>query len=138
MKIRKTLVGLTISAVGVLGLSLPASALDCHNVSRADNNPVPASELPSSPIVSFPVGPTATFNVWLTQGNWYWATINDDTSGAVLEQWWGFMPPGTVPFAPGANGNYTNGVWDHLIPKASCNPNRQTTHGLQSLCGNGP
>ena len=38
---------------------------------------------------------------------------------------------------PGQNGNYTNGVWDHLIPKASCNPNRQTTQGLQSLCGSG-
>ena len=135
---RKLLVSMAITVAAVVGMSSTVLALDCSNVSR----PAPAaSSLPSSPLASFPEGPTVTFNIWLTQANWIWETINDTTTGDALFAAWSFIPPGSLgsdPFAalfPDYNGNFTNGVYNHLLAKASCNPSRQTAHGIQSLCG---
>lgn len=97
----------------------PALADTCLNVSRA---------APTGPVT----GP-------LVEGNWLWLP----SVGAPIQAW-AFIPPGTdvsVFFdLPGANGNFTNGKTDSLLGvSANCppgaNPNRQTTNGIQSGCG---
>jgi hypothetical protein len=83
----------------------------------------------------------------VTDGNWVWlpslATLGIPGPFPPL---WGFAPPGTPDAsligAPGAGGNYTNGKTGSLLGVSNnCppgnNPNRQTTHGVQSGCAAG-
>ena len=99
---------------------------------------VPAT--PPAHVVSFDNGDGTSFTIWLAQGNWYWFTINDNTTGVEEFQAWGFVPPGSLgsdPFATvfaGYHGNYQAGQGFALLDKSACPPARQTTHGLQSVC----
>jgi hypothetical protein len=106
--------------VGALAVPAVAAADSCSNVSRA----------PADCGFSCP-GP-------VIDGNWVWLP-----SIGVPDPAWGFAPPGTVDSVafgfPGANGNYTNGQTSSLLGMSNnCppgnNPNRQTTHGIQSGC----
>ena len=112
-------------ATAALALIAPTAALadDCLNVSRP-----PAA-----------CGMTCTAPVIV--GNWVWLP-----SIGVPEAAWGFGTPGSIPSVgaglPGANGNYLNASTDGfswlLENSAWCNGGataRQTTHGVQSGCG---
>lgn len=155
---RKAAVGIAVTAAAVLGLALPASALDCHNVSR---NVSPADytiATTTAPLISIDLGPGPVGEiVWNVipdlKGNWYLIDLTENSGvvdvpnsggivadpGIVLQTdavWWGFLPPGTVPIAPGANGNYTNGQVEDLLGMAACAQARQFVHGIQSgACG---
>jgi hypothetical protein len=112
----------SLAATAALAGPVAAYADSCANVSR----PAPTT--------------TAPTGVPVTTGNWVWLP-----SIGIPEQAWGFATPGTrdsqLLGAPGHNGNYTNGQTASLLGmSANCppgsNPNRQTTHGIQSGCAN--
>ncbi len=116
---RKKLAIALVAAVAAAAVPVSAFADSCANVSRA------------APQTISTTGPT-------TKGNWVWLP----TLGVPVDAW-GKAPPGTVDSTalglPGANGNYTNGKTNSLLGvSANCppgsNPNRQTTHGIQSGC----
>jgi hypothetical protein len=116
---RKFLVAF-VAAAATAAVPLSAFADSCANVSRA-----------AAPQTTSTTGPT-------TKGNWVWLP-----SLGVPADAWGKAPPGTVDSQalglPGARGNYTNGKTSSLLGvSANCppgsNPNRQTTHGIQSGC----
>jgi hypothetical protein len=136
-----------IAAAGaVVALATPALALDCHNVSR---NVSPAEQTiatTQTPFLAFPIGldpnthQPVFWNVMpLFKGNWYLLALTEgapEPVGTTIDIWWGFIPPGTVPSAPGGNGNYTNGKVDDLLGMAACPIARQDIHGIQSAaCG---
>ena len=114
---------LAVGAAGV-ALSVPATVLadSCANASR----PAPACGFDcTSPVID---------------GNWVWLP-----SIGVPFPIWGFGPPGTAG-APNTHGNYQNLVKTASGPveawllenSAICKkgiPNRQTSHGIQSGCG---
>lgn len=97
-----------------------AHALDCVNVSKP-----PAqcgSECTEGSII---------------KGNWAW--LPSVFPGG--PEAWVFIPPGTIPDAPGKNGNFQNGEGYALLVNAICDSNgavldnRQTTHGIQLMEG---
>jgi hypothetical protein len=147
MFIRKAAVALAVSGAAVLGLALPASALDCHNTSRNVSPAEQALATTATPIVSFDLqftdpntGQEVFWNVMPDiKGNWYLLAITEGgpaPDGTNVATWWGFIPPGTVPAFPGANGNYTNGKVDDLLGMSACPEARQLFHGIQSgACG---
>jgi hypothetical protein len=141
---RKAAVGLALtgSIIGVGATS--ASALECHNVSRA------APPQPSHRLAVLPQTPTASFTVWVVQGDWWFINLQpnvSDFSTAV----WDKVPPGTwtniLHAPPGVaaalglpagtvNGNFQAGQGVGLLDhsQAPCNANRQTQHGIQADC----
>lgn len=138
-----------VTAAGAITMSLATSAfaLDCHNISRN----VSAAQLTfaanTNPALVFPIfrapdGNTVFWNVMpMFKGNWYLLAITEvapeNQPGAITEAvWWGFIPPGSVPFFPGGNGNYTNGKVDDLLGISACPMARQVYNGIQSgACG---
>ena len=146
MRVRKAATALAVITTGVLGLALPASALDCHNVSRNVSATDEALAMSATPFLSFPIGVDPAnhqpvfWNVMPEfKGNWYLLAITEggpEPTGTTLVVWWGFVPPGTAPGLPGSNGNYTNGQVDDLLGMAACPTARQVVHGIQSgACG---
>lgn len=147
MGMRKAATGLAVSAAAVLGLALPASALDCHNVSRNVSPSEQALATSATPIISFDLGFTdpntgqeVFWNVMPDlKGNWYLLAITEGgpaPDGTNVATWWGFIPPGTASIAPGANGNYTNQQVEDLLGLAACPTARQLFNGIQSgACG---
>jgi hypothetical protein len=144
LTLRKAAVGLALSGsiVGVGATS--ASALECHNVSRA------APPNPGQPKAVLP-GPGGSFTVWVVDGDWWFINLQpnvSDFSTAV----WDKVPPGTwtnILHAPPAvatsflglpagtvNGNFQAGQGIGLLDhsQAPCNANRQTQHGIQADC----
>jgi hypothetical protein len=120
--------------------------LDCHNTSRDVSPDEQTFATTATPILSFPIGvdpSTQQMIFWNVmpdlKGNWYLLALTEGAPapvGANVVTWWGFIPPGTVPNAPGANGNYANGRVDDLLGLAACPMARQTIHGIQSgACG---
>lgn len=142
----KRIAAVVVAAGAALALATPALALDCHNISR---NVSPAQQTfatTQQPFLDFPIGvdqgtgKTVFWNVMpMFQGNWYLLALTEgapEPLGQTIDIWWGFIPPGTVPFAPGGNGNYTNGQVDDLLGMAACPVARQDIHGIQSgACG---
>lgn len=134
---------LTAAAV-VAGLSMTtqAFALDCRNVSRSVSPSEYSLATTSQPLLSFPIGfdPATSQEVYWNvmpqlKGNWYLLALSEgapEPTGTTVTVWWGFIPPGTVPFAPGSSGNYTNGQVDDLLGIAACPIARQDIHGIQS------
>jgi hypothetical protein len=113
------LAGATVALILIAG---PAFADDCVNVSRS----APACGMScSAPVIS---------------GNWVWLP-----SIGVPEPAWGFGTPGSIVSQdaglPGGSGNYLNdrgGVSWLLENSAVCQGGataRQTTHGIQTGCG---
>ena len=114
-----------------------AFALDCANVSR----PAPAEPAQPLFVIQSPEGPVTIYAV---QGNWWFRS--DD--GNFADGYWDFVPPGAlvnngVPVqlvqqtglpASAVNGNYQAGTGFGLLDNAQapCNPNRQTTQGIQA------
>ena len=143
--VRKALFTVVVG-VAILGLSSPAFALDCHNVDRNVSSAEQAFATSATPIVSFSIGvdpgtgQTIFWNVMPDlKGNWYLLALTEVAPAPVgtnVVTWWGFIPPGTVAFAPGAHGNYTNGQVDDLLGLSACPVARQVIHGIQSgACG---
>lgn len=144
--VRKLLVALAAAGTA-LGMSTQALALDCHNISRNVSPSEYAFATTTDSLLSFDLqfqGPAGEvyWNVMpMLKGNWYLLTLTEggpvNTPGVtVAAVWWGFIPPGTVAFAPGGNGNYTNGKVDDLLGMAACPVARQLFHGIQSgACG---
>lgn len=117
--LRKSLAAAGLAAAFMF-VPVAANALDCVNVSKP-----PAacgSDCPGGPIV---------------KGNWAWMPSVFPGAPEV----WGFVPPGTVPITPGANGNFQSGEGYALLVNAICDShgsvlvNRQTEHGIQLLEG---
>jgi hypothetical protein len=104
---------LAVATIAVALVSGGAFALDCVNVSR------PAPEQSGPGIVEL-------------KGNWAYVNF-PGFSG------WVFVPPGTIPITPGANGNFQNGEgFALLIGTGACgNEARQTEHGIQTGICNG-
>jgi hypothetical protein len=111
--------GATIALTLIAG---PAFADDCVNLSR----PAPDCNLScTEPVI---------------EGNWVWLP-----SIGIDEAAWGFGTPGSIVSQqanlPGSSGNYLNdrgGVSWLLENSAVCTvgvPSRQTTHGIQTGCG---
>ncbi|MHA6695304.1 hypothetical protein [Homoserinimonas sp. A520] len=116
---KKSLITVGIAA-GLVLAPTAAYALDCVNVSRP-----PAacgSDCTDGPVF---------------KGNWAW--LPSVFPGA--PEGWVFVPPGTVPDLPGANGNYQSGEGYALLVNAICDSqgsvlvNRQTEHGIQLMEG---
>lgn len=136
----------------LLALATPAFALDCHNISRnvspAEYNFATTNSAFEG--IAFPVGVDPANNdalvFWnvmpMFKGNWYLLAISENgpepqgSGVTTLAVYWGFIPPGTVPFFPGGHGNYTNGQVDDLLGMAACPQVRQILSGIQSgACG---
>lgn len=144
--VRRFLVALA-AAGAALGVSSQAFALDCHNTSRNVSPSEYAFATTSAPLLVFDLGfqgpqGEVFWNVMpLFKGNWYLLTLSEGApagqAGAyAADVWWGFIPPGTVPFMPGGSGNYTNGSVDDLLGLAACPEARQVFNGVQSgACG---
>lgn len=156
--IAKFVAGTAAAGAALFGISSPAFALDCHNVSRNVSPAEYSIATTTTPFLSIDLGPGPVGEiVWNVipdlKGNWYLLDLSENTGvvdvpgsggivadpGTVIQTdavWWGFIPPGTVPFAPGASGNYTNGQVDDLLGLAACPTARQLYHGIQSgACG---
>jgi len=139
--IKKLLVGLA-AAVAALSVSTAALALDCRNVDRNVSPSDMTLATTATPFLSFPIGfdpqtqETVYWNVMPEmKGNWYLLALTEgapEPDGTTIDVWWGFIPPGTVPFFPGGHGNYTNGQVDDLLGLAACPVARQDIHGIQS------
>ncbi|MEX1079525.1 MAG: hypothetical protein WED09_10500 [Homoserinimonas sp.] len=116
---KKSLMTVGIAA-GLVFVPTAAYALDCANVSRP----------PAACGSNCTEGP-------VLKGNWAW--LPSVFPGA--QEAWVFVPPGTVPDLPGANGNYQNGEGYALLVNAICDSegsvlvNRQTEHGIQLMEG---
>ncbi|WP_433874393.1 hypothetical protein [Sinomonas atrocyanea] len=100
-----------------------AYADDCVNVSRA---PAPCgTDCTQGPVI---------------EGNWVWLPSVDANAPAA----WGFATPGSAVSQgfgfPGGSGNYLNdrGGFSWLLENGVCangNTARQTSHGVQTGCG---
>lgn len=139
--VRKLLVALA-AAAAALSVSSSVLALDCHNLSR-DVSPAELQLATSAqPFLVFPIGTdplthkTVYWNVMPDfKGNWYLLALTEgapEPAGTTIDVAWGFIPPGTVPFFPGGQGNYTNGRVDDLLGLAACPMARQDIHGIIS------
>lgn len=116
---------LFVAGAAVAGISIPTAAFadSCSNVSRP----------PAACGMNCTTGP-------VIEGNWVWLP-----SIGVPEPAWGFSPPGSLTSIqaglPDAAGNYaqSRGSFSWLLENSAiCNggvPNRQTSHGIQSGCG---
>ena len=110
----------TLAVVGVAAaltfIPAPAYALHCQNVSR-----------PAYTGTEFMFVPGPDFHVHI-EGNW-----------AFIQEFgvWVFVPPGTVPFTPGAAGDFQDGGAEALLEDSVCDPAnpafdiRQNEHGIQ-------
>lgn len=146
--LKKFAVAATVAGAIAMSMATSAFALDCHNISRnVSASQVTFAEntdpfLPIDLMFQAPDGNEVFWNVMpMFKGNWYLLAITEvapeNQPGAITEAvWWGFIPPGTDPGVPGANGNYTNGQVDDLLGMAACPMARQLYHGIQSgACG---
>lgn len=142
----KRIFALPLAAIAVVAFGTSALALDCHNVSRNVSPAEQALATTTQPLLSFPIGVDPSngqpvfWNVMNDlKGNWYLLALSEgapEPAGVNIDIWWGFIPPGTVSIAPGANGNYTNGKVDDLLGMAACPVARQDIHGIVSAaCG---
>ncbi|GAB3282832.1 hypothetical protein GCM10027449_25250 [Sinomonas notoginsengisoli] len=119
---RKTLAALGVAAALTL-VPTTAHALDCTNLSKP---PYAGSEY-------IEAAPGLLVHL---QGNWAFLKAPWAPDG-----YWTFVPPGTIPLAPGANGNYQNGEGFALLFNAHCDSKgqvlakRQTTNGVQLMSG---
>jgi hypothetical protein len=134
---------LTLAAVAAaLSMSTQTFALDCRNISRNVSPSEYTLATSAQPVMAFPVGydPQTNQTVFWNampqfKGNWYLLALSEgapEPQGQTVDVWWGFIPPGTVPIFPGAQGNYTNGSVDDLLGMAACPVVRQDIHGIQS------
>ncbi|WP_413248181.1 hypothetical protein [Sinomonas flava] len=119
---RKTLMALG-AAAALTFIPTAAYALDCTNASRPAYAGSDWTEVP---------GPEGAIIHIHATGNWVYV----QEFGA-----WTFIPPGTIPLTPGANGNFENGQGFALTYNAHCDSkgavllNRQTDHGIQLMDG---
>lgn len=119
---RKTLAALGVAAA-LTFIPTTAQALDCTNLSRPAYTGSDYLEIEPGFLVHL-------------QGNWAFVKTPFEPDG-----FWTFIPPGTVPLAPGANGNFQNGTGFALLFNAHCDSKgqvlakRQTTHGIQLMSG---
>jgi hypothetical protein len=122
--LKKSLAAVAVAAA-LMFTPTAANALDCTNASR------PAY---TGSDYTFVPGPNINVHV---AGNWAYVL----EAGA-----WVFLPPGTVPEAPGHNGQFQSGEGFALLVNAQCDSNgavldnRQSDHGIQLMhdCLTGP
>jgi hypothetical protein len=144
---KKPLLASLVAVIATVGISSTAWALDCHNVSRNVSSTEMVIATTGTPYLAFPIGvdPSNSQPIFWNimpdfKGNWYLLTLTEGSpvpTGTVIDVWWGFIPPGSVPGPlPGGNGsyhgNYTNGKVDDLLGMAACPVARQDIHGIQS------
>ena len=129
-----------VAASIILGSAPWAAALDCTNNSK----PVPLTA--PTPVMTLDEGPDGMVTIWLQTGNW--VLISFAAPGGTPsydDVFWTFIPPGTIPIAPGANGHYQAGQGFALLDQflqghghMCLTPNRQgvtPSGGIKALHG---